>query len=145
MKLIEAGAIDCDIHPALGNTDVLLPYLDDFWRQMVPMRTVEQLDLSSYPPNVPLAGRADWRPKRGKPGSDFAMVKLTPAQQRQLVRSEPEAFRPVKGAWGVKGATQVFLESAEPAVVRGALVTAWKNVAPKGLADAFDESRDEEE
>ena len=75
MHLKQVGAIDCDIHPALANTDVLLPFLDDFWREMVPMRTVEQLDLSSYPPNVPLAGRPDWRPARGKPGSDFALLK----------------------------------------------------------------------
>ena len=25
------GAIDCDIHPAVPNTRVLLPYLDDYW------------------------------------------------------------------------------------------------------------------
>src|SRR6202023_2479986 len=30
--------------------------------------------LNSYPPNMPLSGRADWRPAKGKPGSDLAMV-----------------------------------------------------------------------
>ncbi|MGH7074593.1 MAG: amidohydrolase family protein [Stellaceae bacterium] len=69
-----AGAIDCDLHPALANTDVLLPYLDDYWRELVPIRTVENLDLAAYPPSVPLSGRADWRPARGKPGSDLALL-----------------------------------------------------------------------
>ena len=69
-----SGAIDCDIHPALASTDVLLPYLDEYWREMVAIRTVENLDLGSYPPAVPLAGRPDWRPPRGKPGSDLALL-----------------------------------------------------------------------
>jgi uncharacterized protein len=68
------GAIDCDVHPALANTDVLLPYLDAYWREMVEIRTVENLDLNSYPPAVPLSGRPDWRPRRGKPGSDLALL-----------------------------------------------------------------------
>jgi uncharacterized protein len=74
LELTVSGAIDCDVHPALASTDVLLPYLDEFWRQMVPMRTVDQLDLNSYPPAVPLAGRADWRPVRGKPGSELTLL-----------------------------------------------------------------------
>ena len=80
----------------------------------------------------------------GYPGGDWAMVKLTPAQQRRLVKAEPDAFSPVKGGWGLKGATQVHLEVAEAAVVRAALVTAWKNVASKSLVDSF-EAADEEE
>src|ERR1700759_1363054 len=27
-----AGAIDCDLHPAVPGMSVLLPYLDDYWR-----------------------------------------------------------------------------------------------------------------
>jgi uncharacterized protein len=81
VAVTEAGGIDCDIHPALPHTDVLLPYLDDYWREMVPIRTVENLDLASYPPGAPLSGRADWRPPRGKPGSDFAMLKAQALDQ----------------------------------------------------------------
>lgn len=67
-------AIDCDIHPALPTTDVLLPYLDDYWREMVPNRMVADLTLASYPPTVPLSGRPDWRPGNNRPGTDFAML-----------------------------------------------------------------------
>ena len=71
-----ATRIDCDIHPAVGGTrTTLLPYLDDHWKEQVVSRAIDGLDLNSYPPNMPLSGRADWRPADGgKPGSDLAMV-----------------------------------------------------------------------
>src|SRR3981189_2668086 len=66
--------IDCDIHPPVGGTRTpLLPYLDDHWKEQVVSRAIDGLDLNSYPPNMPLSGRADWRPANGKPGSDLAM------------------------------------------------------------------------
>src|SRR5712664_2374117 len=71
-----ATRIDCDIHPAVGGTrTMLLPYLDDHWREQVTSRAIDGLDLTSYPPNMPLSCRPDWRPKQGKPGSDFEMLK----------------------------------------------------------------------
>ena len=70
-----ATRIDCDIHPAVGGTrTTLLPYLDDHWKEQVVSRAIDGLDLNSYPPSMPLSGRADWRPANGKPGSDLAMV-----------------------------------------------------------------------
>src|SRR5213082_4239169 len=71
-----ATRIDCDIHPAVGGTrTTLLPYLDDHWKEQVVSRAIDGLDLTSYPPNMPLSGRADWRPANGKPGSDFEMLR----------------------------------------------------------------------
>src|SRR6476660_5760482 len=71
-----ATRIDCDIHPAVGGTrTTLLPYLDDHWKEQVVSRAIDGLDLTSYPPNMPLSGRSDWRPKQGKPGSSFEMLK----------------------------------------------------------------------
>jgi len=72
------------------------------------------------------------------PGEEWGMVKLTPDQQAAFVESEPEAFEPIKGGWGAKGATKVNLDSArEPGVVR-ALDMAWRNTAPKSLVAAND-------
>jgi hypothetical protein len=69
------------------------------------------------------------------PGEEWGMVKLTPEQQAAFIAAEPEAFEPVKGGWGLKGATRVILESAnEPGVAR-ALETAWRNTAPKAMPD----------
>src|ERR1700758_5715369 len=74
-SLMAATRIDCDIHPAVGGTrTTLLPYLDDHWKEQVVSRAIDGLDLTSYPPNMPLSGRPDWRPERGKPGSDLKMI-----------------------------------------------------------------------
>jgi hypothetical protein len=69
-----AGAIDCDLHPAVPGMNVLLPYLDDYWREMVTVRALDRLNLSltSYPQNAPLSCRPDWALDDGKkPGSSL--------------------------------------------------------------------------
>lgn len=64
----------------------------------------------------------------GYPDRNWAMVKLNPEQQEQLVRSDPAVFVPAKGAWGRGGATCVLLKAARKAVVRHALADAWRKV-----------------
>ena len=71
----------------------------------------------------------------GYPTVGWAMVKLTPEQQHDFVKSEPAAFMPAKGAWGLKGSTSVLLKAARKAVVQKALAAAWRNAAPKGLRE----------
>ena len=71
------------------------------------------------------------------PDEDWGMVKLTPEQQAQFIEEEPEVFEPVKGGWGRRGATLVRLEVANPSTLRSALITAWRNTAPKKLANKF--------
>lgn len=75
MNLPFTGAIDCDIHPSVPSTEDLKPYLDEYWREMLMLRQLDRMDLMSYPPNTPLAGRADWRPKQGNPGSVFEVLR----------------------------------------------------------------------
>jgi predicted DNA-binding protein (MmcQ/YjbR family) len=58
----------------------------------------------------------------------LGMVKLTPDQQEMFIKIEPEAFQPVKGGWGLKGATHVVLKKAKKTMTREALLTAWRNV-----------------
>lgn len=74
------------------------------------------------------------------PDDHFGMVKLTPAQQALFVRSDPKGFAPVKGGWGRQGATSVRLDAADFRVVRDALITAWRNRAPKKLADQLEDA-----
>lgn len=69
----------------------------------------------------------------GYPDDGCGMVKLTPQQQRVFVHREPDIFQPVKGGWGVKGATTVCLKAATETALRPALEAAWQNVAPKSL------------
>ena len=69
----------------------------------------------------------------GYPQAGWGMVRLTPEQQQLFVRAQPRVFRPVNGAWGRAGSTNVRLEAARRAAVREALITAWGNRAPKRL------------
>jgi hypothetical protein len=58
----------------------------------------------------------------------FGMVKLLPDEQRALLRSHPKMFVPSAGAWGRSGCTNVRLEAADEAPVRGAVLLAWQHV-----------------
>lgn len=73
------------------------------------------------------------------PKEDWGMVKLLPEQQAMLVQAEPDVFVPVPGGWGLRGATHVRLKVAKKSTVRGALLAAWRNTAPKRLVDQFDD------
>lgn len=64
----------------------------------------------------------------GYPDEKWAMVKLKPEQQAAVIRKNAKVFTPVKGAWGLKGATHVRLRGAEPRVVKEALGMAWGNL-----------------
>ena len=69
------------------------------------------------------------------PDKAWAMVKLTPEQQEELVRTEPAVFTPVKGGWGRQGATHVHLRAATKRLLAPAVAAAWRNRAPKRLID----------
>lgn len=67
----------------------------------------------------------------GYPDEKFAMVKLTPQQQAEFVKKEPEVFTPVPGKWGLGGATHVRLSAAESKSVKRALGMARENLKAK--------------
>jgi hypothetical protein len=73
------------------------------------------------------------------PDDEWAMVKLTAEQQAVFVRTESNVFKPVKGGWGLRGATNIRLESAKEPSVRQSLVLAWRNTAPKRLAEQMED------
>lgn len=57
MKIPFAGAIDCDLHPAVPDVAALRPYLDAFWREHLAECYIDQspFTLASYaPPDVRL-------------------------------------------------------------------------------------------
>jgi hypothetical protein len=58
----------------------------------------------------------------------LGMVKLSPNEQRELIRKHPKMFEPSAGAWGRQGCTNVRLAAAERAAVRGAMTLAWEAV-----------------
>jgi hypothetical protein len=71
----------------------------------------------------------------GYPGNDWAVVKLTPDEQKRFMQSDPKVFQPVKGAWGRRGNANVYLPAANIDIVREALTAAWRNTAPKRLSE----------
>lgn len=88
-------------------------------------------------------GHPDFR-VRGKifatlcyPDENWGIVKLTLEQQEAFVSAEPAVFVPVKGGWGRRGATNVRLRPAKVRSLRVALAVAWRNVAPRQLADGL--------
>ena len=89
-------------------------------------------------------GHPDFR-VRGKifatlayPDDTVGMVKLTPEQQASFVQAEPAAYTPVKGKWGLGGATHVRLKKVKKPSLQRALLTAWRNTAPKNLPGPYE-------
>jgi hypothetical protein len=72
------------------------------------------------------------------PGDEYGVVKLTPEEQAAFMGVKPDAFSPVNGSWGRKGATRVNLRAARKKVLLEALTAAWRGTAPKKLIREFD-------
>jgi YjbR len=62
-------------------------------------------------------------------GDKTGMVKLTPEQQAEFIRSHPDMFEPEAGAWGRQGCTRVHLRQAAAEVVGEAMTLAWQGVS----------------
>lgn len=56
----------------------------------------------------------------------YGNVKLTPEQQAEFVKEQPEVFVPVAGGWGRTGMTHMRLAAANEDLMEGALRAAWK-------------------
>jgi len=69
----------------------------------------------------------------GYPDAGWGMVKLLREQQDLFVQANPSMFRPVRGGWGLKGATNVDLAAVDETALEQALRAAWLNTAPKRL------------
>jgi hypothetical protein len=67
----------------------------------------------------------------GYPDAKWAMVVLTPDQQRTFVRAHPDVFVPAKGAWGEQGSTTVRLAAVEEEALGEALTLALRNAVEK--------------
>jgi hypothetical protein len=67
----------------------------------------------------------------GYPDKTRGMVRLSPEDQHNFSKDYPEAFIPVNGSWGRRGATSVDLKSVKKDVLVNAIHAAWRNMAPK--------------
>ena len=62
------------------------------------------------------------------PDHAYGMVKLTPEQQREFVKSNPTVFAPESGAWGRAGCTSVRLDAVDEETLGEAMTLAWQNI-----------------
>ena len=66
-KFDTTGAIDCDVHPPSPRRADLLPYLDDYWKEIVTTREVDVLEMNSFPERTLPYMRPDWKANGGDP------------------------------------------------------------------------------
>jgi hypothetical protein len=69
-------------------------------------------------------------------------VKLTPEEQRDLMRAHPKVFTPAAGAWGRQGWTVLRLSEADSGTARSAILLAWQNVVDKPRGRQSSKPRD---
>jgi len=67
----------------------------------------------------------------GYPDPHYGMVKLTPGQQEELLRTAPESFRPAAGAWGRSGSTVVLLSATRVTTLSPIIRLAWENITAR--------------
>ncbi|MGE5053191.1 MAG: MmcQ/YjbR family DNA-binding protein [Acidobacteriota bacterium] len=67
----------------------------------------------------------------GYPDKTRGMVKLSPEDQHNFCKDHPQAFTPVNGTWGRRGATSVLLKAADQEVMERAIEAAWRFNTPK--------------
>ena len=76
METLPRETVDCDVHPGIGAVRELVPYLEDYWAELVTVRGLDraQLNLNTYPPAAPITARPDWRPEGGRPAASAEAV-----------------------------------------------------------------------
>jgi hypothetical protein len=67
------------------------------------------------------------------PDGVTGVLKLTPEQQALLVDLRGDVFKPAKGAWGVRGMTEVRFDKLDASDLRSPMRMAWENTAPETL------------
>lgn len=78
---------------------------------------------------LPFVG--DEEPTDNVPGG-VGVLKFTSKSQDEFIKAWPKCFEPVRGAWGQRGFTRIFLRSTTEAVARKALTAAFQLVSGDG-------------
>jgi hypothetical protein len=125
--MIPAGAIDCDIHPAVPSVRDLLPHLDPYWREHVERRGLERdnWETSAYPIGAPINARPDWRAPGLPPGGSLAAMQahiLDPLAPRAAICNV------------IHGAQMAMSEDLSAALCRGInrwLAAGWLDRDPR--------------
>lgn len=68
---------------------------------------------------------------------DYMMVSLSIIDQSVFCSFDKEIIFPVPGGWGLKGATFFHLKKVKKSMLKDALTTAWKRVAPQKMVEKY--------
>ena len=68
---------------------------------------------------------------------NYTMVSLSLIDQSVFCAFDKEVIFPVPGGWGLKGSTFINLKKVKKAMLKDALATAWKRVAPPRTVEKY--------
>lgn len=68
---------------------------------------------------------------------NYMMVSLSIIDQSVFCAFDKEVIFPVPGGWGLKGATFINLKKVRKTMLKDALTTAWKWVAPQKMGKKY--------
>ncbi len=114
-----AGQIDCDVHPTIESTEVLLPYLDDYWREQVTMRGLANMDVATYRATLPLTTRPDWRNDKGRGAASVE------AMARQILDPQGTGIAICNVVYGGSSLFHPYLAAAICSAVNDWLAREW--------------------
>jgi hypothetical protein len=72
------------------------------------------------------------------PDDERMVLRLTPEEQAAVVAADPGTYSPTPGRYGELGWTYVVLASADAGELRELVTEAWRRLAPKRVAAAYD-------
>jgi len=113
------GAIDCDVHANVPSLRALVPYLDDYWADMVEVRGIEGFESRAYPPSVASSARPDWRRGRLRASETVEDV------QRDLLDHWDLGGAILNCTYGVQQINDERLAAAMCAALNDWLAEAW--------------------
>ena len=98
-ELWTGSVVDVDVHAVVPDTEVLLPYLDPVWVQHIREQQWAGPSLAAtYPPGLPLAARAGWRPEDGRPpASDVSLLQQHVLDAWQVDHAIVNCLFPIDG------------------------------------------------
>lgn len=118
-------SVDCDVHAQVPNIGALLPYFDDYWREMIEVRGIEGFELVNYPPSSPLTCRPDWRGEDGTNGGDAAMA------ARHVLDERGVDIAIVNCLYGVQAIHDDYMAAAFAKAINDWLADKWLAQEPR--------------
>ena len=114
--------IDVDVHVTVPDSEVLLPFLSDFWIEFVHESNLRAPPAATqvYPPGAPTTCRDEWRPADGSPpATDLAMLQREVLDPLHVQRAIINCY------WGIKSIRHPDLSLALARAVNDWLAEEW--------------------